>query len=64
MTDEDLQEMARRLRQEHFLYRTGFKPIRSDARELWLRGHELYTRSRALVSALEELTAGEREGAR
>ncbi len=58
MTDEDLQEMSRRHAQEELLHRTGFEPIRPDSRELWLRDQELFTRQRALVSALEELAAG------
>ena len=56
MNPEDLQEMSRRLAQEELLFSHGFKPIRPDARELWLRGHELFTRSRAVVEALREVT--------
>ncbi len=64
IADEDLIEMTRRHHQEELLHAAGFEPIRHDARELWIRDLELYTRSRALVVALEELAAGEREAAR
>ncbi len=61
---EDLQEMTRRLEQEALLYRTGFAPVLEGGSELFIRTGaehpELYTRSRALVSALEELTALDR----
>ena len=64
MTPEDLREMQRRLSQEHLLHAHGFAPVLEGGRELWIRDLELYTRGRALVSALEELAAREREGAR
>ncbi len=60
MTREDLQEMTRRHAQEALLHRTGFEPLLPDGRELWVRGDELYSRSRALVEALQVL-ASERE---
>lgn len=64
MTPEDLQEMARRHSQEALLYAHNFEPVRPDGRELWTRGLELYTRSRALIVALAELAAGEEARAR
>ncbi len=48
--------MSRRLSQEHLLHAAGFEPIRPGARELWFRNDELYTRSRALLEALNEAT--------
>ena len=64
MTPEDLAEMQRRLNQEILSFRSGFAPVLEGGRELFARDLELYTRGRALVSALEELAAREREGAR
>ncbi len=63
MIPEDLQEMRRRLAQEHLLHRTGFAPVLEGGRELWIRDLELFDRLRALVVALEEHTARDR-GAR
>ncbi len=57
MTPEDLQELQRRHAQEELLHAAGFEPTRPDARELFTRDLELYTRSRAL-----EVLAGEGEG--
>ncbi len=57
MIPEDLAQMARRLEQEALLHAAGFEPIRPNARELFTRDLELYTRSRAL-----EVLAGEGEG--
>lgn len=60
MTPEDLTEMQRRLSQEHLLHAHLFEPVLPDGRQLWVRDHELCTRSRALVVALAELVAGDR----
>ena len=59
MTPEDLQEMQLRLNQEELLISHGFAPVQPGGRELWVRDLELFDRGRALVSALEELAAGE-----
>ena len=56
MNPEDLQEMARRLEQEALLHAHGFEPVLPDGRELWTRDYELFTRCRALVAALHEVT--------
>ena len=68
MTPEDLQDVSRHLDKERLLFVAGFEPILPDGRELWTRTGaehpELYTRGHALVVALEELAAREREGAR
>ncbi len=62
MTPEDLAEVSRRLEQEALLHQHGFAPVEPAARELWVKDDELFTRSRALVVALQIL-AGEGEGA-
>ena len=60
MTPEDLQEMQRRLSQEHLLHAHDFAPALEGGRELWTRDDELYTRGRAIIEALQVLTTGER----
>ncbi len=63
MRPEDYAEMTRRHAQEELLHGTGFEPLLSDGCELFVKtgaDHpELYTRSRALVVALEKQVAGE-----
>lgn len=56
MTPEDLQEMRRRLEQETLLHAHGFEPVLLGEREPWTRDDKLYTRSRALVTALHKVT--------
>lgn len=56
---EDLQEMQRRLNQEELLIRHRFEPVLPEGRELFVRDLELFTRGRALVEALQVLTADE-----
>ncbi len=56
MIPDDLQDMSR-LDQEQLLYVAGFEPVLENGRELWTRSNEPYLRSRALLVALEELTA-------
>ena len=62
MNPEDLQEMARRLEQEALLHGHGFESVLPGGRELWARDDELYTRCRALVAALHEVTEPIRRG--
>ncbi len=59
MTPEDLQDMSRRYHQEQLLFVSGFEPVQPGGRKLWVRDYELFTRGRALVTALRELAAGE-----
>ena len=64
MTPEDRAEMTRRLEQEALLHRAGFAPVLEDGSELFVRTGaehlELYTRSHALIVALEELVVLDR----
>ncbi len=68
VTPEYLQDMTRRHHQEHLLFVAGFEPLLPDGAELFTRTGaehpELYTRSRALVVGLRELTAVERGAVR